>query len=278
MAARRRQLAHLRSFTILTLGAVIMLAPYVVMLSTSLKSQEQLFAATFQLIPSPLHWKENFSRALLEVPLGRFMLNGVVVCAGILVVQVLTAVPCAYVLAKIDFRGRETLFAIVLAALLIPHQVTAIPVYVVLASGNLLDTFLALIAPFSTSAFAIFLFRQFFRGIPDDLVNAARVDGMSEWTIVWRVIMPLAYPAITAFSIFSIVAHWNDLFWPMVVVTTPEMSTPPLGVLFFRDQESGGSQGALMAGTVIITAPLILAFLFAQKKFIDGLTMTGLKG
>jgi multiple sugar transport system permease protein len=90
--------------------------------------------------------------------------------------------------------------------------------------------------------------------------------------------MPLAYPAITAFSIFSIVAHWNDLFWPMVVVTTPEMSTPPLGVLFFRDQESGGSQGALMAGTVIITAPLILAFLFAQKKFIDGLTMTGLKG
>lgn len=278
MAARHRRLAHLRSFIILALGAVIMTAPYVVMLSTSLKSQDQLFAATFQLIPSPLHWKENFSRAFFEVPLLRFMLNGVVVCGGILLIQILTAVPCAYVLAKIDFRGRETLFSIVLAALLIPHQVTAIPLYVLLASGNLLDTFTALIVPFSTSAFAIFLFRQFFRSIPDDLVNAARMDGMGEWTIVWRVVMPLAWPAITAFSIFSVVAHWNDLFWPMIVVTTPDMSTPPLGVLFFRDQESGSSQGALMAGTVIITAPLILAFLLAQKKFIDGLTMTGLKG
>lgn len=273
-----RLLTQTRNLVLLGIGAGIVLLPYVVMLSTSLKSQAQIYAASFQLIPDTLHWMENYGRALSQVPLIRFMLNGLIVCLGILLLQIATAVPCAYALAKLNFKGRETLFALVLAGLLIPHQVTAIPLYVAIASSNMLDTYGALIAPFVTSVFAIFLFRQFFRGIPDDLINAARLDGLNEWAIVWRVVLPLAYPAVTAFSIFSIVAHWNDLFWPMIVVTSPDMATPPLGVLFFRDQEAGSTHGPLMAGTVIITAPLILAFLFAQKKFIDGITLSGLKG
>jgi len=279
MSARRtRFLVQARNMTLLAIGAAIVLLPYVVMLSTSLKSQAQIFAADFTLIPDKLHWMENFGRALTQVPLIRFMVNGIVVCGGILLLQILTAVPCAYALAKLNFRGKELLFALVLAGLLIPHQVTAIPLYVAIASSNMLDTYGALIAPFATSVFAIFLFRQFFRGIPDDLINAARLDGLTEWSIVWRIVLPLAYPAITAFSVFSVVAHWNDLFWPMIVVTSPDMATPPLGVLFFRDQEAGSTHGPLMAGTVIITMPLIIAFLFAQKKFIDGITLSGLKG
>lgn len=273
-----RILAQTRNVVLLGIGASVVLLPYVVMLSTSLKSSAQIYAASFQLIPDTLHWAENYGRALSQVPLLRFMLNGLIVCLGILLLQIATAVPCAYALAKLNFKGRETLFALVLAGLLIPHQVTAIPLYVAIASSNMLDTYGALIAPFVTSVFAIFLFRQFFRGIPDDLINAARLDGLSEWSIVWRVVLPLAYPAVTAFSIFSVVAHWNDLFWPMIVVTSPDMATPPLGVLFFRDQEAGSTHGPLMAGTVVITAPLIIAFLFAQKKFIDGITLSGLKG
>lgn len=274
----RERLVHGRNLILLSVGALVMLLPYFVMLSLSLKSADQIFSSNFEFIPDRLNWQENYGRALTEVPLLRFMGNGLIMCGSILLLQILTAVPIAYALAKLRFRGRETLFAIVLAGLLIPYQVTAIPTYVVIASAQQLNTYGALIAPFATSVFAVFLFRQFFRSIPDDLIHAARIDGLGEWSIVWRVVLPLAYPAVSAFSIFSFVAHWNDLFWPMVVVTQPDMATPPLGVLFFRDQESGSTHGPLMAGTVLITAPLILAFLLAQKKFIDGITLSGLKG
>lgn len=270
--------ARLGSLLILSLGAVVILLPYVVMVSMSLKSPDQIYAGPFPLIPEVMHARENFLHALTQVPLPRFMFNGLVVCIGILITQIAIAVPFAYALAKMQFRGRETLFALVLAGLLVPYQVVAIPLYVGIAYSGMLNTYAALIVPFSASVFAAFLFRQFFKSIPDDLIHAARVDGLSEWSIIWRVILPVSYPAVTAFSIFSFVAHWNDLFWPMVVVTSSDMATPPLGVMFFRDQEAGSTHGPLMAGTLLITAPLIIAFLFAQKKFIDGITLTGLKG
>jgi multiple sugar transport system permease protein len=141
-----------------------------------------------------------------------------------------------------------------------------------------LNSYFALSAPFFISVFGIFLFLQFFRAMPDDLISAARLDGMSEAGIVMRVIVPNAWPAITAFSIFSVVAHWNDLFWPLIVINGMERATPPLGLLYFRAAEAGDDYGALMAATLIITLPLLLAFLAAQRRFIEGITLTGLKG
>lgn len=269
---------NLVGWGLLLLGAACMVLPYVVMVSTSTKSESQIFAGTFELLPNSWALIDNYRKALTSVPLVRFLWNGVVVCALILILQLLTAIPCAYALSKIPFRGRDFALSVVLVGLLIPHQISAIPIYVALSTAGLLDTYAALVAPFVTSVFAIFLFRQFFRSIPDDLLNAARVDGLSELSIISRIVLPNAWPAVTAFSIFSIIAHWNDLFWPMVVITNPEMATPPLGVLFFRDQESGGFAGPLMAGTVLITAPLVLAFLFAQRRFIEGIALSGLKG
>jgi len=140
---------------------------------------------------------------------------------------------------------------------------------------NLRDT--GLVAPFSISVFGIFLFLQFFRALPDDLLDAARLDGMSEAGIVARVVVPNSWPAVTAFAIFSVVAHWNDLFWPLIVVTDNRVATPPLGLFTFRAAESGSDYGALMAATLIVTLPLVLAFLFAQRRFVEGITMTGLK-
>lgn len=272
-----RILTQTRNIVLLSIGACIILLPYVVMLSTSLKSQAQIYAASFELIPDKLHWMENYGRALSQVPLLRFMLNGLVVCVGILLLQIATAVPCAYALAKLNFKGRETLFALVLAGLLIPHQVTAIPLYVAIASSNMLDTYGALIAPFVTSVFAIFLFRQFFRSFPDDIINAARLDGMSEFEIVWRIVTPSAWPAIAAFSVFSAVAHWNDLYWPLIVISDAKLAPPPLGMMFFADAETGSNYGALTAAATILTAPLVIAFLVARRRFIDGITMTGVK-
>ena len=161
---------------------------------------------------------------------------------------------------------------------MIPFQATAIPLYILLYHAGLLDTTAALILPFIASAFGIFLMRQFFIGVPDDLIHAARLDGMGEFELVWRVMMPAAMPALIAFSIFSVVWHWNDYFWPLLVINTTDLATPPLGTMFFKNEEAGTDFGPLMAGTVIITLPLLLFFLSAQKRFIEGVTLTGVKG
>lgn len=262
---------------LLITGAIVMLAPFAWMLSISLKPPEDIFGAGLNLIPSRLAL-ENYVRAWTAVPMWRFLLNGIIVCGGILLVQIAFAVPAAYALARLSFPGRQVVFVMVLLCLLVPSHVPAIPLYLALSSAGLLNTYAALIIPSAISVFAIFLLRQFFRSLPEDLINAARVDGLSEWSITWRIALPAAWPAVTAFAIFSVVAHWNDLFWPLIVVTDTNMATPPLGILFFRDEEAGSDYGALMAGATIVTAPLLLAFLLAQRRFVEGMTMSGIKG
>jgi multiple sugar transport system permease protein len=201
----------------------------------------------------------------------------VIVCTGILACQIITAAPIAYALAKLEFPGRSTLFGAVLVALLIPHQALSIPLFVLLYYLGLLDTYAALILPSAVSPIAIFLFRQFFKTVPDDLIQAARLDGLSEFSIVWRIMVPLARPALIAFAILSVVVHWNDLFWPSIVIHSQELAPPPLGVVFFRNSESGSAYGPVMAAATIIVAPLLLAFLVAQRWFIAGLTAGSIK-
>lgn len=276
--ADRSLLADLPRLTLLSVLGLLMLTPYIWMISASLKPLDELFRASLSLLPQTFHGHVNYGRVLAEVPVGRYILNGIIVCGGILAFQLAFAIPAGYAIAKLRFRGRETLFAFVMLGLLVPAHVPALPLYVVFAQTGMLNTYAALIAPFTISVFAIFMFRQFFRSIPDDLIAAARVDGMSEASIVWRVIVPNAWPAATAFAIFSVVAHWNDLFWPLIVVSGHGVATPALGVLYFRTEEAGDDFGALMAAAVLMTAPLVLAFLVAQRRFIEGVTMTGLKG
>lgn len=264
--------------TILMTGAIIYLFPFIWMLSTSLKPADEIFMSGFHLLPQKWAAWENYTTALTQVPLLRYLLNGIIVCAGILVLQILIALPAAYVFAKTEFRGKRLAWALVMLSLMIPFQATAIPLYILLYHAGLLDTTSALVIPFIASAFGIFLMRQFFRGVPNDLIHAARLDGMSEFELVWRILMPTAMPALIAFSIFSVVWHWNDFFWPLLVISTMDLATPPLGTIFFMNEESGTNYGPLMAGTVIITLPLLLFFLVAQKRFIEGVTLSGVKG
>lgn len=274
---RRGLIPRLLAHAVLMLGAVVMLAPFVWMLLTSIRPAEEVFGAVFNPIPGRFAAPENYARALTEGNLPRAMLNGAIVCLGILVIQLLAAIPASFALAKLRFRGRGVLFGLVLFGLCVPIQVPALPLYLGLAHAGLLDTYFALMAPFFLTVFGMFLFRQFFRAYPEEVLDAARLDGMSEFEIVWRLAAPAALPAIAAFSVFSVVAHWNDLYWPLIVVTSSELATPPLGILAFRDTESGGNYGALMAGAALVTAPLVLAFLVARRAFLRGITMTGLR-
>ncbi len=278
MTAHALTLGRVLRFTVLSIGALIFLAPYIFMISTAGKAQSEIFSSSLSLIPEQWSYLENFGKALSRVSMTTLLMNGVIVCALIFVVQVVVAIPCAYAMAKLKFRAARLMMVLVMLGLLVPIHATALPLYVAFDRLAVLNSYTALVAPFSISVFAIFLFLQFFRAIPDDLIHAARLDGMSEVGIVARVIVPNAWPAITAFAIFSVVAHWNDLFWPLVVVTNQDFATPPLGLLYFRAAEAGDDYGALMAATLIITLPLVAVFLLAQKRFVEGITMTGLKG
>jgi len=278
MTRRLGPVGRVLRHVVLLAGAVFMLAPFVWMISTSLKPPNEIFSTDLTLLPRNWHAFENYRDAFTKVPLIRYLLNGVIVTLGTLALQILIAVPAAYAMAKLRFRGREVMFTLVLVGLMIPAQVPAIPRYVMLFQVGLLDTYAALILPFIASAFGIFLLRQFFRGVPDELIHAARLDGMGEFEILWRIMLPAALPALVAFGIISIVVHWNDFFWPLVVIQTQDLATPPLGTLYFRNEEAGSDFGPLMAGTVVITAPLVLLFLGAQRRFIEGVTMTGIKG
>ncbi|MEO1468961.1 MAG: carbohydrate ABC transporter permease [Pseudomonadota bacterium] len=279
MTVRGIGLAWALRHAVLVAGALFMLAPFVWMVSASLKPAYEIASGSVTLLPQE-SWGavENYTRALTAVPLLRFLANGALVCGAILAIQLAIAIPAAYALAKLPFPGRRLLFGGVLLGLLIPPQVPALPLYVGLYSVGLINTYAALILPFALSVFAIFLFRQFFLQIPDSLLEAARVDGYSETGICWAIVAPNAWPAIAAFSVFSVAAHWNDLFWPIIVISSTELAPPPLGIVFFRNEEAGSDYGALMAATVIVCAPVLALFVLAQRRFVEGITLTGLKG
>ena len=220
----------------------------------------------------------NYTQAFTKAPLLRYLLNGVIVTASIFLLQVVVALPAAYALAKLRFVGRELIFTLVLLCLLIPIHAVALPLYIMLAKLGLTNSYAALIIPWTISVFGIFLMRQFFMTVPDDYIDAGRMDGMSEFSIIWRVMLPTAVPALLAFAIFSVVAHWNDYFWPRVVITgDPDLFTPPLGMRVFKQDTEGDLHGPMMAVAVTIVTPLIVAFLIAQKRFIEGITFSGMK-
>ena len=258
-------------------GAWIAVFPYIWMVSSSLKPTNEVYDADFTIWPKSFAGFENYHGVLFEQPYPLFLMNSTIVCLGILAVQLVTAIPAGYALAKLRFRGSAILLGTVIACLTIPINVTSIPLYLGLVKLSLLDTYFAMMFPFMVSVFAIFLFRQFFKGFPDSVIDAARVDGFSEIEIVIRLIVPSALPAIAAFSVFSFVAHWNDLYWPLIVVQSQEKMTATLSMMQYQS-EFDTNYGRSFAAATVITIPMMLVFLFARRSFIRGITMTGVKG
>ena len=289
--------AELAKHGLLLVGVIVVLAPFLVMISTSLKSQGEIESQSGGFFGSQTPFVDqfcaandtveactvtpavhNYTTAFTRVPLVRFLLNGVIVTVSIFVCQVVVALPCAYALSKLRWWGRDVVFGLVLFCLLIPVHAIAVPLYLLIAKLGLLNTYAALIIPSTISVFGIFLMRQFFMTVPDDLIAAARMDGISEFGIVWRVMAPTAFPALLAFAIFSVVAHWNDYFWPRIVITGNEsMFTPPLGMRVYQTDLEGITYGPMMATATVIVLPLVLAFLAAQRRFIEGITLSGMK-
>ncbi|CAB3749454.1 carbohydrate ABC transporter permease [Paraburkholderia humisilvae] len=275
---RPHPLGALLRHVVLAATSVVALTPFFWMLSTAFKPANEIFSRDLHLWPAHFAGWDNFAAVFARVPMLAYLINGAMVVVLIFALQLAIAVPCAYVLAKVPFRGRRLLFGAVVFCLMLPPQVVAIPQFLLAQRLGILDTIWAMALPYGVSAFGIFLMRQYFRTIPDELLDAARLDGFSEFGIVFRLMLPIAMPAVTAFGIFSVTTHWNEFFWPQIVLSSPQKLTPPLGIAFFRNEEAGTDYGALMAAAAIVIAPLVVAFLLAQRRFIEGIALTGIKG
>ena len=260
----------------LILGSSLMLLPFLWMVSTSLKLPREIFTFPPTWIPSEFAWS-NYTKALTAMPFGRFYLNSLTVAIAVTLLTILTSALAAFAFARLRFRGRDTLFLIYLATLMIPFTVLLIPNFVLIRQFNWYDSYQALILPPAFSAFATFLLRQYFRGIPQELDDAARMDGASSFRIWWQIIMPNSAPVIAALAIFVFLGNWNEFLWPLVVTNSPEMRTIPVGLSAFQGQFNVRWE-LLMAAAVVAMLPIIVVYLFAQQWFIKGITITGMGG
>jgi multiple sugar transport system permease protein len=281
----RRAVSHV----ILIIGAVVMLLPFAWMLSTSVKSPDQLFTVPPTWLPRPLQW-DNYAKAMGAGNFARYALNSLLLAITNLVSNVLLAALAGYAFARLRFPGRNVLFVLVLATLMVPYQVTIIPLFVIvrhipLFGGNDLigqggigwiNSYWGLIVPGAVGAFGIFLLRQFFQTLPVELEDAARIDGAGEFRIFWQIMLPLAMPAVATLAIFSFQAGWNAFLWPLLITTTDDMRTIQLGLTVFVQQYST-QWNQLMAATVVATVPVILVFGLGQRLLVRSIAFTGLK-
>jgi multiple sugar transport system permease protein len=267
---------HLLLHAVLIAGSVVMLLPFVWMFSTSLKSPPEIFKYPPVWIPSEIAW-DNYARTVAAMPFGRFYLNSLIVTASVTTLQILVSSLAAFAFARLHFRGREALFLLYLATLMIPFQVTMIPNFILVRFLGWYDTYQALILPTAFSAFSTFLLRQYFMGIPRDLDEAARMDGASSWRIWWQVILPLSGPVLAALAIFVSLNSWNDFLWPLIITNALEMRTLPVGLSTFQGQFKV-EWHLLMAGSVIAMLPVLIVYVIGQRWFIRGITLTGMGG
>ncbi|MDF2964001.1 MAG: araQ [Paenibacillus sp.] len=261
---------------ILSAGAFLMVIPFIWMISTSLKEPGSEFIFPPQWIPERLD-VSNYPRALERVPLFTQMLNSLKVAGLITIGQIITSTTAAYAFARMRFPGREFLFIVYLATMMVPEHVKLIPQFIVMNYLDMLDTHASLIVPKLVSAFGVFLLRQFFMTIPRELEEAAIIDGCNPIRTFWNIMLPLSKPAITALAIFTFMGSWNDLLEPLIFISSNEMRTLPVGLAFFSDFNQV-DYTLLMAAATMALGPVIVVYLFAQRYFIEGITLSGIKG
>jgi len=260
---------------IVALAALVAMPMYWLLVS-ALKASDEIFTATPRWLPASLEWS-NFVRAWEGAAFGRYFLNSVAVAAAILLLQLTTASLAAFALARRRFRGRGIILLAVIGALIIPIQVTFLANFVTLERFGWLDSYWALIAPFTASAFGTFLLRQAFLAIPEALEDAARLDRCTGLAFLWHFLLPLSRPTVLAFTLVALVAHWNDYFWPLIVTNRDEIRTLPIGLAMFVTQEVTTDWNLLMAATLFVAAPMLIMFFFTQRYFIRSHMHAGLK-
>ncbi|MEV7692544.1 carbohydrate ABC transporter permease [Microbacterium sp. NPDC089189] len=274
--ARRALTGRALTYTVLVAGLVVWVLPFVWMLLGSVKTQSEILQRPPTWLPQQITW-ENFAQWFGPLDIGRFFTNSVVVALLTVLGNLVFCSMVGYALAKMDFPGKKVLFAVVLITLMVPGIVTFVPLFVMVSSFGLTSSYAALILPFVTTPLGVFLMRQFMLGIPDELLEAARIDGAGELRIFARVVMPLCGPPLATLGILTFLASWNNFLWPLVAAQSEDMYTLPVAISLYATGQNATDYGLLLAGSVLVIAPIILLFVFLQRYFIQGVATTGLK-
>ena len=266
------------ALVLLSAGLVVMAAPFVWMGLASFKTGPELAASPPVWIPT--EWTlENFSDLLEKLDMPLYFLNSVIVATLVTVGNLVFCSMLGYALAKLNFAGRSQIFALVLGALMVPGNLMLLPLFVLMSRMQLLDTHAGLVLPFAAGAFGVFLMRQFMLSVPDEMLEAARIDGAGEWFIFWRIVMPLVKPALATLAILTFLQSWNNFVWPLIATNDPDKYTLPVALATFATDpnQADGSNGVLMAGSFLVVLPVLLVFAVLQRYFTQGFATAGLK-
>jgi len=265
---------------VLTIVAIGVLMPLLWMLLTSIKGSDDVFSTPLKWIPW-LHFAptlEAYKQVWTQVSFALYFFNSLFIALVVMIGQVFTSSLAAYAFARLRFPGRDKIFLAYLGTLMVPGVVTVIPVYILMRELHWIDTYQALIVPAMFSAYGTFLLRQFFLSIPSEMEEAARIDGCSPFEIYRWIIVPLSLPAMSTLAIFTFVGNWRSFLWPLIVTNSPGHYTLPVGLAAFRTLEGGVNWPVLMAGSMLMTLPMVIIFLLGQRYFIEGVRVGGVKG
>ena len=263
-------------YVLLIIIGIIMVVPFLWMISTSLKEQYDTVKIPPVWIPNPPRW-QNYVDLFTQQPMLQFMLNTIKIVFFVVLGQLFFSSLAAYSFARIKFKGRTVMFFFYIATLMVPGQVTMIPTYLMFAKVGLVDNHIVLILPAFFSAFGVFLLRQFFMSLPKDLEEAAEIDGCNPFTTYYRIMLPLIVPAMLTLGVFTLMNTWNDYMGPLIYLTTPEKYTMTLGIAYFKGVYTT-QWNLVMAGSVLSVIPILVAYLCAQKYFVEGIAFSGVKG
>jgi multiple sugar transport system permease protein len=264
------------TYGVLVVGLIVWILPFAWMLLGSVKTQREILQRPPTWWPQEFTW-DNFGAWFGQLNFGQFFGNSIVVALFTVAGNLVFCSMVGYALAKMDFPGKKALFLVVMVTLMVPGVVTFVPLFVMVSSLGLVDSYAALILPFVTTPLGVFLMRQFMLGIPDPLLEAARIDGAGELRIFARIVMPLCGPPLATLGILTFLASWNNFLWPLVAAQTEAKYTLPVALSLYSTGQSATNYGLLLAGSVLVIAPIILLFVFLQRYFIQGIASTGLK-
>ena len=273
---RKRHLSTTGYYVVSILLAVVSMIPFLWMISTSLKEQYDTVKIPPVWIPNPPRW-QNYVDLFTQQPMLQFMLNTIKIVFFVVLGQLFFSSLAAYSFARIKFKGRTVMFFFYIATLMVPGQVTMIPTYLMFAKVGLVDNHIVLILPAFFSAFGVFLLRQFFMSLPKELEEAAEIDGCNPFTTYYRIMLPLIVPAMLTLGVFTLMNTWNDYMGPLIYLTTPEKYTMTLGIAYFKGVYTT-QWNLVMAGSVLSVIPILVAYLCAQKYFVEGIAFSGVKG
>ena len=274
---RRRGTRGWWLYLLLFLGLVFVVGPFLWMVLGSLKTQAELLRLPPTWIPEQ-PTLSNYDRLFGTLDFPRYFGNSGIFAGLVTIGNLIFCSMVGYALAKLRFAGREKLFLVVLGTLMVPGSVTLVPLYILLSNLGLVNSFAGLVLPLLAGPFGVFLMRQFMLGIPDELLEAARIDGASELRTFWQVVMPLATPALATLGILVFLSTWNAFLWPLVIATDEDMYTLPVALATFATGQYQADHGLLMAGSVVIVLPVLLVFILLQRYFTEGIATTGIKG